>query len=649
MSEAPQKFFLTRLKDAIMDRDYKGIRYQNLDKEDGGKRYRNLMLKRTFIVAVLVSLPWVHFLHSSPPPQPTKQHEIATKTVSSSDFITDAQNHKLGNIVVTAQGGWQVASANKIDGTQENTLFPLADSSVIHALRQTGTDISYTAPESQKSKVATILSLVGSLFIFMVEAASLIIIIMMMKQFMKGNKFHFVRRKGLSLDDVAGIQDIRERLEEIVSYARHGGIYDKLKAQTPRGWLFTGPPGVGKTLTAEAISAEAGIPFLKVSGSSFVEMFVGLGAKRVRDMKKQALKMARKTGGPVIIFIDEVDAIAGARGSSNSHGEREQTLNELLVAANGADTPDPIIWIAATNRHEMLDGAFLRRFSEQIQFALPDLTQRKELLRIAIQKKDISIDVDTITEVAKTTAGFSGDDIAKLVNGACLEAGRRNGDTVKPYDFTNALDKKLMGIERKGLMSIMDENEKLRTAVHEAGHALVTTMLSGCHPVYKATIIPHGVALGMVVSRPERDQISRTKKQMKEDLARIMAGHAAEEIYYQDKSEVSSGPVGDIQQATRMAYAMVAQYGMGDIGYVALEEIKKPSDNLLQSVDRQVMAMIEDAQKHAQSIIIENKEAWVRIYHALMEKETLTGEEVMNLIDDGKNDEDLNKESERGI
>lgn len=629
MTHPSQDTFFIRLFNAIKERDYKGIRYQNLDKEDGGHRYRNLMIKRVFIIGLLVSLPWVHMARHM------GQHDTIkaplSKTISSSELIQESHHKDIKNVNITAQGGWQIAHITKNDGKTETSLFPLADSSVVTDLRHNDVNITYSSPPVKESSV---LSIIASGILFLIEGASLVVMVMMLKQFIKTNKFTFIRRKGLTLDDVAGIHDIRERLDEIVSYSRHNAIYEKLNAETPRGWLFTGPPGVGKTLTAEAISAEAGIPFLKVSGSSFVEMFVGLGAKRIRDMKKQALKMARKTGGPVIIFIDEVDAIAGARGGANSHSEREQTLNELLVAANGSDTPDPIIWIAATNRHDILDPAFLRRFSEQIQFALPDISQRKELLRIAVSKKGITIDSETLDEVSKSTSGFSGDDMAKLVNGACLEAGRNQRETVIPSDFTDALDKKLMGIERKGLMTIMNEEERMRTAVHEAGHALVTLLLEGCHPIYKATIIPHGVALGMVVSRPERDQVSRTKRQMLNDLARIMAGHAAELIYYKDRLDVSSGPVGDIQQATKLAYAMVASYGMSDIGYLSLNDIEKPSDTLLNDVDTQVRALIKEAQIKAHSLIVENVIAWEKIYAELMEKETLTGDEIYNIINE---------------
>jgi cell division protease FtsH len=363
----------------------------------------------------------------------------------------------------------------------------------------------------------------------------------------------------VTFDDVAGIDEAKEELEEIVEFLRNPQKFSKLGGKIPTGALLVGPPGTGKTLLARAIAGEAGVPFFTISGSDFVEMFVGVGASRVRDMFEQAKKNA-----PCIVFIDEIDAVGRNRGSGYGGGndEREQTLNQLLVEMDGFEANEGVIILAATNRRDVLDPALLRpgRFDRTVTVPNPDIKGREKILNVHAKKTPLGPDVD-LRLIARGTPGFSGADLANLVNEAALTAARIGRSVITMIDFENAKDKVMMGSERRSMVLTQEQKEK--TAYHEAGHAVVGLSLPQCDPVYKATIIPRGGALGMVVSLPEIDRLNWHKSECEEKLAMTMAGKAAEIIKYGSKN-VSNGPAGDIQQASGLARAMVLRWGMSD-------------------------------------------------------------------------------------
>ena len=374
-----------------------------------------------------------------------------------------------------------------------------------------------------------------------------------------------------TFDDVAGIDEAKEELEEIVEFLRDPQKFSRLGGQIPKGALLIGPPGTGKTLLARAIAGEAGVPFFTISGSDFVEMFVGVGASRVRDMFEQAKKNA-----PCIVFIDEIDAVGRHRGAGHGGGndEREQTLNQLLVEMDGFSANEGVILLAATNRPDVLDPALKRpgRFDRQVQVPNPDIKGREKILNVHARKSPLGPDVD-LRIIARGTPGFSGADLANLVNEAALTAARTGKRFVTMEDFEFAKDKVMMGAERRSM--VLTDEQKEHTAYHEAGHAIVGLNLEKCDPVYKATIIPRGGALGMVVSLPEIERLSWHKNECKQKLAMTMAGKAAEILKWGEE-DVSNGPSGDIQQASSLARAMVMRWGMsdkvGDIDYQAAHE-----------------------------------------------------------------------------
>ena len=372
----------------------------------------------------------------------------------------------------------------------------------------------------------------------------------------------------VTFDDVAGIDEAKEELEEIVEFLRNPQKFSRLGGKIPKGALLEGPPGTGKTLLARAIAGEAGVPFFTISGSDFVEMFVGVGASRVRDMFEQAKKNA-----PCIVFIDEIDAVGRHRGAGYGGGndEREQTLNQLLVEMDGFEANEGVIIIAATNRKDVLDPALLRpgRFDRQVTVGNPDIKGREKILGVHARKTPLGPDVD-LRVIARGTPGFSGADLANLVNEAALTAARLGRRFVAMVDFESAKDKIMMGAERRSMVLTQDQKEK--TAYHEAGHAIVGMKLPKCDPVYKATIIPRGGALGMVMSLPEMDKLQMFKDECEQRIAMTMAGKAAE-IFKYGAAEVSSGPVGDIMQASQLARAMVMRYGMSDkVGNIDYQE-----------------------------------------------------------------------------
>ena len=456
----------------------------------------------------------------------------------------------------------------------------------------------------------------------------------------------------VTFDDVAGIDEAKEELEEIVEFLRNPQKFSKLGGKIPTGALLVGPPGTGKTLLARAIAGEAGVPFFTISGSDFVEMFVGVGASRVRDMFEQAKKNA-----PCIVFIDEIDAVGRNRGSGYGGGndEREQTLNQLLVEMDGFEANEGVIILAATNRRDVLDPALLRpgRFDRTVNVPNPDIKGREKILNVHAKKTPLGPDVD-LRLIARGTPGFSGADLANLVNEAALMAARIGRSVITMIDFENAKDKVMMGSERRSMVLTQEQKEK--TAYHEAGHAVVGLALPQCDPVYKATIIPRGGALGMVVSLPEIDRLNWHKSECEEKLAMTMAGKAAEIIKY-GADNVSNGPAGDIQQASGLARAMVLRWGMSDkVGNIDYTEAHEGyqgntagfsvSANTKELIEEEAKSFIQKGYDTAFKILTKKKKEWDRLALGLLEYETLTGEEIKKVMngdpphsdDEGKDD-----------
>ncbi|WP_336987354.1 ATP-dependent zinc metalloprotease FtsH [Altererythrobacter aquiaggeris] len=446
--------------------------------------------------------------------------------------------------------------------------------------------------------------------------------------------------------DVAGIDEAREELEEIVEFLKDPQRFSKLGGTIPKGALLVGSPGTGKTLLARAIAGEAGVPFFTISGSDFVEMFVGVGASRVRDMFEQAKKNA-----PCILFIDEIDAVGRSRGHGlgNSNDEREQTLNQLLVEMDGFEANEGIIIIAATNRPDVLDPALLRpgRFDRQIVVPIPDIDGREKILAVHMKKVPLAPDVNSRT-IARGTPGFSGADLANLVNEAALLAARRNKRLVAMQEFEDAKDKVMMGTERRSM--VMTDDEKKMTAYHEAGHALVSLNEEASDPIHKATIIPRGRALGMVMRLPERDNYSYHRDKMHANLAVAMGGRVAEEVIF-GHNKVSSGASSDIQYATDLARNMVTKWGMSDKlgplqyeasqeGYLGMGQTSRTMGGAETNklIDAEIKALVEGGLKRATDILTSQEDKLHLLAQAMLEYETLTGDEINELMANGKID-----------
>ncbi len=445
----------------------------------------------------------------------------------------------------------------------------------------------------------------------------------------------------VTFDDVAGVDEAKEELQEIVEFLKDPGKFQKLGGKIPKGALLVGPPGTGKTLIARAVAGEANVPFFTISGSDFVEMFVGVGASRVRDMFEQAKKNA-----PCIIFIDEIDAVGRHRGAGLGGGndEREQTLNQLLVEMDGFETNEGIILIAATNRPDVLDPALLRpgRFDRQVVVPNPDIIGREKILKVHVRKVPLGADVK-LRDISRGTPGFSGADLANLVNEAALLAARRGKRLVTNAEFEDAKDKVMMGPERRS--TVMTEDEKRLTAYHEAGHAIVALNVAATDPVHKATIIPRGRALGMVMQLPERDQYSMNYTQMTSRLAILMGGRVAEELIF-GKDKITSGAASDIEQATKLARAMVTRWGYSDeLGTVAYGENQEEvflghsvsrqqnvSEQTAQIIDGEVKRLVQDGYVEAKRILTERASDHEALAQGLLEFETLSGDEIRDLL-----------------
>ena len=445
----------------------------------------------------------------------------------------------------------------------------------------------------------------------------------------------------VTFEDVAGVDEAKQDLQEIVEFLRDPGKFQRLGGRIPRGVLLVGPPGTGKTLIARAVAGEANVPFFTISGSDFVEMFVGVGASRVRDMFEQAKKNA-----PCIIFIDEIDAVGRHRGAGLGGGndEREQTLNQLLVEMDGFEANEGIILIAATNRPDVLDPALLRpgRFDRQVVVPNPDIVGRENILKVHVRKVPLAPDVNLKT-VARGTPGFSGADLANLVNEAALMAARRNKRMVTQGEFEDAKDKVMMGAERKSL--VMTEEEKMLTAYHEGGHAILALNVKATDPVHKATIIPRGRALGMVMQLPERDKLSMSFEQMTSRLAIMMGGRVAEEMVF-GKDKVTSGAQSDIEQATRLARMMVTRWGfseeLGAVSYgenqdevflgMSVARQQNVSEATAQKIDAEIRRLVEAAHEEARVVLTAKRNDLETLAKGLLEFETLSGDEIKDLL-----------------
>jgi cell division protease FtsH len=447
------------------------------------------------------------------------------------------------------------------------------------------------------------------------------------------------QQKKATFKDVAGTDEAKEELQEIIEFLKDPQKFQKLGGRIPKGVLLVGPPGTGKTLLARAIAGEANVPFFSISGSDFVEMFVGVGASRVRDLFEQGKKNA-----PCIIFIDEIDAVGRHRGAGlgGGHDEREQTLNALLVEMDGFESNEGVILIAATNRPDVLDPALLRpgRFDRRVVVARPDVKGREEILRVHTRKVPLADDVE-LSIIARGTPGFSGADLANLVNEAALWAARQNRKFVMQIDFEMSKDKVLMGVERKSM--ILSDEEKKNTAYHEAGHALVAAMTPGADPVHKVTIIPRGMALGLTMQLPEDDKHTYTREYLEAMLAVLMGGRSAEEIFL---GHITTGAGNDIERATDLARNMVCEWGMSELGPLAygkkdeaiflgreITEHRDYSEDTAIQIDKEVKRIVNGGYENAKRLLSNNRDTLERIAQALLEREVIDANEVKMLME----------------
>src|SRR5688500_17619533 len=570
----------------------------------------------------------------------------ASQPIPYSEFVRQVDEGNVRSVTSSANAtGNQVITGKLASGEAFRTLAP-ADAQVTDRLIQRGAQVQ--AKEAAQSSFWLIL-LYQSLPFLLILGISFFVMRQMQKNagsgamgFGKSRARMLTEKQGrVTFDDVAGIDEAREELQEIVEFLKDPTKFARLGGKIPKGALLVGSPGTGKTLLARAIAGEANVPFFTISGSDFVEMFVGVGASRVRDMFEQAKKNA-----PCIVFIDEIDAVGRHRGAGlgNGNDEREQTLNQLLVEMDGFEANEGIIIIAATNRPDVLDPALLRpgRFDRQVVVPRPDIEGREKILAVHMKKVPLAPDVDPRT-IARGTPGFSGADLATLVHEAALISARKGKRLVAMSEFEEAKDKVMMGAERKSM--VMTEDEKKATAYHEAGHALVSLHVPGCDPLHKVTIIPRGRALGVTWNLPERDRYSMSMKQMKARLALCFGGRIAEQLIYGEDS-LNTGASNDIQQATDMARAMVMEYGMSEkLGWLRYrdnqEEVflghsvartQSVSNDTAMMIDQEVRRLVEEGENVARRVLTDNLDELHRLAGALLEFETLTGEESKRAI-----------------
>ncbi len=575
--------------------------------------------------------------------QGAQNSDATAGKISYSEFMADAQAGRVSDVTIR---GEELHGTFANSGDEFSVVVP-PNENVVERLQQTAVQISAEAEGPEELSFMSILvSLLPAFLIIGVW-------IMFMRQ-MQGGKgggamgFGKSRAKMLTekhgrvtFEDVAGIEEAKAELEEVVEFLKDPQKFSRLGGKIPKGALLVGQPGTGKTLVARAVAGEANVPFFTISGSDFVEMFVGVGASRVRDMFEQGKKNA-----PCIIFIDEIDAVGRHRGAGLGGGndEREQTLNQLLVEMDGFESNEGVIILAATNRPDVLDPALLRpgRFDRQIVVPLPDIKGREKILEVHMKKVPLANSVDPLV-IARGTPGFSGADLANLVNEAALLAARRGKRVVGMDELEDAKDKVLMGSERKSM--VMSEDEKKLTAYHEAGHALVALHEPASDPVHKATIVPRGRALGVVMRLPENDRLSLSLEKLKADLSVAMGGRVAEELIFGEE-KVTTGASSDIQQATNMARKMVTEWGysdkLGTIRYAqdqeevflghSVTQSKNMSDETASLVDSEVRRIVEEGYSKAKKILTDNMDDLHKLAKALLEYELLSGDEIKDLL-----------------
>jgi len=561
------------------------------------------------------------------------------KEVNFSQFMTDVDQ---GNVREITVNGMEVRGKYK-DNSAFHTTVPANYPDMIKTLRDknvttTFRDVNNGSWPLQLLGTWAPLILLGALWFFMIRQMQT-----------GGNKalsfgksrarLLSMQQKKVTFKDVAGVEEAKEELREIIEFLREAQKFQKLGGRIPKGVLLVGPPGTGKTLLARAVAGEANVPFFSISGSDFVEMFVGVGASRVRDLFEQGKKNA-----PCIIFIDEIDAVGRHRGAGlgGGHDEREQTLNQLLVEMDGFESNEGVILMAATNRPDVLDPALLRpgRFDRRVVVSRPDVRGREEILRVHTRKIPLAEDVD-LSVLARGTPGFSGADLANMVNEAALAAARQNRKAVLMYDFEVAKDKVLMGVERKSM--ILSDAEKKVTAFHEAGHALVAAKLPNSDPVHKVTIIPRGMALGVTMQLPIDDRHNYTKEYLQTDIAILMGGRIAEEMFL---NQMSTGAGNDIERATELARKMVCEWGMSDLGPLTFgkkeEQIflgreiaqhRDYSEDTAIKIDGEVRKLVSLGYETAKQILEGNRESLQKIAAALLEREVLDASEIRLLLD----------------
>jgi cell division protease FtsH len=550
-----------------------------------------------------------------------------------------------GNVQKITLAGDEVKGELR-NGTAFTTMVPTNDQTMWTTLKEHDVNVTVAKPDDGMSPLLNILV---SWFPMLLLIAVWVFFLRQMQSgggkamgFGKSRAKLLTERQGrVTFEDVAGVDEAKEDLKEIVDFLKDPQKFQRLGGRIPKGVLLVGPPGTGKTLLARAIAGEANVPFFTISGSDFVEMFVGVGASRVRDMFEQAKKNA-----PCLVFIDEIDAVGRHRGAGLGGGndEREQTLNQLLVEMDGFEANEGVILIAATNRPDVLDPALLRpgRFDREIVVPNPDLAGREKILRVHMRKVPLAPDVDPRV-LARGTPGFSGADLANLVNEAALLAARRGKRVVSMAELEDAKDKVMMGAERRSL--VMREEEKKNTAFHEAGHAIVALNVVGSDPIHKATIIPRGRALGMVMRLPEHDQLSVTRQKMLADIAVAFGGRLAEELVF-GHDMVTTGAISDIRMATRMARNMVTRYGFSDaLGPIEFAENQEEvflghsvarqqnvSEATAQKIDSEIRLIVDQCYDRARQILTDKREDLNTLAKGLLEYETLTGDEITALL-----------------
>ncbi|MBX9601288.1 MAG: ATP-dependent zinc metalloprotease FtsH [Bryobacteraceae bacterium] len=586
------------------------------------------------VIALLIAVVWAVVKNGKSP---------GFQQPNFSDLVKEVESGKVESVTVNSSTG-EVHGKYK-NGTEFRSTAPPNYPEFTTLLLEKG--VSYT---SQKDSGSNWISIVINAIPFVLLLAFWIF---MMRQMQSGGnkalsfgksraRLHSSQQKKVTFKDVAGVEEAKEELQEIIEFLREPQKFQKLGGRIPKGVLLIGPPGTGKTLLARAIAGEANVPFFSISGSDFVEMFVGVGASRVRDLFEQGKKNA-----PCIIFIDEIDAVGRHRGAGlgGGHDEREQTLNQLLVEMDGFESNEGVILVAATNRPDVLDPALLRpgRFDRRVVVDLPDVRGREQILKVHTKKIPLGDDVELMV-IARGTPRFAGADLANLVNEAALIAARQNRKVVTMYDFEMAKDKVLMGVERKS--RLISEDEKKHTAYHEAGHALVAAMIPEAMPLHKVTIIPRGMALGVTTFLPEADQVDFSKEEAEAQIAVSMGGRIADEIFCKTKT---AGASSDIEKATDLARKMVCEWGMSELGPMSFgkkeEQIflgreiaqhRDYSEDTAIKIDEQVRRIVTMGYTRARRIIEEHREAMERITLALLEREVLDASEVKALIEGSK-------------